>query len=245
MDKAILTCALTGVLTDPKQHPVPVTAQEMAAAAREAYNAGASIMHVHLRQQAPGMGRFPSWDPAVASEIDTAIREAYDVPLACGSDQRALRVQHGTGHTYLVHPTPTAPATPLRLLAHDEATGWCRYELDGVQKRVRAVWVGEELHLVIEAATHVFTEVSAWPNQGSGQDPSRGLSPVAGTVAQVLVKPGDTVTEGQPLLSIEAMKMEMWLSAQAPGVVKAVHAVPGEQVQAKALLIDIELTKDQ
>lgn len=76
MDKAILTCALTGVLTDPKQHPVPVTAQEMAAAAREAYNAGASIMHVHLRQQVPGMGRFPSWDPAVAAEIDTAIREA-------------------------------------------------------------------------------------------------------------------------------------------------------------------------
>ena len=75
MDKAILTCALTGVLTDPKQHPVPVTAQEMAAA-REAYNAGASIMHVHLRQQAPGMGRFPSWDPAVAAEIDTALREA-------------------------------------------------------------------------------------------------------------------------------------------------------------------------
>lgn len=76
MDKAILTCALTGVLTDPQQHPVPVTAQEMAAAAREAYDAGASIMHVHLRRQEPGMGRFPSWDPVVASEIDTAIREA-------------------------------------------------------------------------------------------------------------------------------------------------------------------------
>ena len=75
MDKAILTCALTGVLTDPAQHPVPVTAQQMAAAAREAYDAGASIMHVHLRRQEPGMGRFPSWDPAVAGEIDTAIRE--------------------------------------------------------------------------------------------------------------------------------------------------------------------------
>ncbi|MDI1257783.1 3-keto-5-aminohexanoate cleavage protein [Aquabacterium sp.] len=76
MDKAILTCALTGVLTDPAQHPVPVTASEMAAAAREAYDAGASIMHVHLRQQTPGMGRFPSWDPEVAAEIDTAIRAA-------------------------------------------------------------------------------------------------------------------------------------------------------------------------
>jgi len=76
MDKAILTCALTGVLTDPAQHPVPVTAQEMAAAACEAYNAGASIMHVHLRRQEPGMGRFPSWDPEVAATIDTAIRAA-------------------------------------------------------------------------------------------------------------------------------------------------------------------------
>ena len=34
MDKAILTCALTGVLTDPKQHPVPVTPAQMAAEAR-------------------------------------------------------------------------------------------------------------------------------------------------------------------------------------------------------------------
>jgi uncharacterized protein (DUF849 family) len=76
MDKAILTCALTGVLTDPAQHPVPVTAAQMAAAAKEAFDAGASIMHVHLRRQEPGMGRFPSWDPAVALEIDTAIRAA-------------------------------------------------------------------------------------------------------------------------------------------------------------------------
>ncbi len=46
-DKAIITCALTGVLTDPKQHPVPVTPGEMAAEARRAYDAGAAIMHVH------------------------------------------------------------------------------------------------------------------------------------------------------------------------------------------------------
>src|SRR5690606_444030 len=76
MDKAILTCALTGVLTNPKQHPVPVTPAQMAAAAREAFDAGASIMHVHLRQQTEGMGQYPTWDPDVAAEIDPAIREA-------------------------------------------------------------------------------------------------------------------------------------------------------------------------
>jgi uncharacterized protein (DUF849 family) len=75
-DKAILTCALTGVLTDPKQHPVPVTPDQMAASAREAYDAGASIMHVHLRQQGPGQGHLPSWDPEVAAEIVDAIRAA-------------------------------------------------------------------------------------------------------------------------------------------------------------------------
>lgn len=76
MDKAILTCALTGVLTDPKQHPVPVTPEQMAAEARDAFDAGASIMHVHLRSQEPGMGLMPSWDPDVAQAVCDAIRAA-------------------------------------------------------------------------------------------------------------------------------------------------------------------------
>ena len=76
MDQAILTCALTGVLTNPQQYPVPVTPAQMAAEARDAFNAGASIMHVHLRQQTPGMGHLPSWDPDVAADVVDAIRAA-------------------------------------------------------------------------------------------------------------------------------------------------------------------------
>ena len=75
-DKAILTCALTGVLTDPRQHPVPVTPAQMAAEARDAFNAGAAIMHVHLRQQGDGKGHLPSWDPDVAETVCNAIRDA-------------------------------------------------------------------------------------------------------------------------------------------------------------------------
>ena len=76
MDKAILTCALTGVLTNPSQHPVPVTPEQMAQEARDAFNAGASVMHVHLRQQEEGKGHLPSWDPEVAAAVVSAIREA-------------------------------------------------------------------------------------------------------------------------------------------------------------------------
>lgn len=75
-DKAILTCALTGVLTDPAQHPVPVSAAEMAREARSAFEAGASIVHVHVRRQEPGRGHLPSWEPEVAAEVCDAIRAA-------------------------------------------------------------------------------------------------------------------------------------------------------------------------
>ncbi len=75
-DKIAISCALTGVLTNPAQHPVPVTPEEMAASAKEAFDAGASIFHVHYRSQDPGMGMLPTWDVDVAGDIVDAIREA-------------------------------------------------------------------------------------------------------------------------------------------------------------------------
>jgi 3-keto-5-aminohexanoate cleavage enzyme len=74
-DKAILTCAVTGVLTNPKQHPVPVTIEEMAASCREAYDAGAAIVHLHFRRQEENFGHLPTWDPDVCGAIVDAVRE--------------------------------------------------------------------------------------------------------------------------------------------------------------------------
>jgi len=75
-NKVVVTCALTGVLTDPAQHHVPVTPEEMAREARAACDAGASVVHVHFRQQDAGKGHLPSWDPGIALEIAQAIRDA-------------------------------------------------------------------------------------------------------------------------------------------------------------------------
>ncbi|MEM6618190.1 MAG: 3-keto-5-aminohexanoate cleavage protein, partial [Pseudomonadota bacterium] len=99
MDKAIITCALNGVLTDPQRHPVPVTPEECAASASRAVEEGASIIHIHFRRQGPKDGHLPSWDPTVAAAIGAAIRDAcpgvilnattgtpgpdIDGPLAC------------------------------------------------------------------------------------------------------------------------------------------------------------------
>jgi 3-keto-5-aminohexanoate cleavage enzyme len=76
MEKVVITCAVTGVLTDPRHHPVPVTPEEMARSAREAYDAGASVIHMHFRQQGPSKGHLMCWDPLVAVEIADAVRAA-------------------------------------------------------------------------------------------------------------------------------------------------------------------------
>ena len=76
MDKAIITCAVTGVLTDPKQHPVPVSVEEMARSCKEAYDAGAAVVHLHFRRQEPGLGHLPTWDPEVCAAICDAVRSA-------------------------------------------------------------------------------------------------------------------------------------------------------------------------
>jgi 3-keto-5-aminohexanoate cleavage enzyme len=75
-DKVVVTAALNGVLTDPAKFDIPVTPDEMATAASEAYDAGASVVHVHFRDQRPGKGHLPSWEPKDAKAISDAIREA-------------------------------------------------------------------------------------------------------------------------------------------------------------------------
>lgn len=72
-----MTASLNGVLTDPAKFPeVPVTPAELAAAAKECRDEGASVVHIHFRDQRPGKGHLPSWDPAVARDCVAAIREA-------------------------------------------------------------------------------------------------------------------------------------------------------------------------
>jgi 3-methylcrotonyl-CoA carboxylase alpha subunit len=66
------------------------------------------------------------------------------------------------------------------------------------------------------------------------------LSPMPGKIIAVEVSQGQTVTKGQKLLTLEAMKMEHTLVAPFDGVVAELSAVAGAQVQVEALLARIE-----
>ncbi|WP_317055533.1 pyruvate carboxylase [Roseovarius rhodophyticola] len=65
-------------------------------------------------------------------------------------------------------------------------------------------------------------------------------APMPGVVATVGINPGQSVSTGDLLLTIEAMKMETGLHAERDAVVKAVHVQAGSQIDAKDLLIEFE-----
>ncbi len=82
--KIAITCALNGVLTNPKTHPVPVTPEQMAQQAREVFEAGATVVHCHFRAQGVDQGHLASWDPKVAKDIVDAIRaEVPEMIINC------------------------------------------------------------------------------------------------------------------------------------------------------------------
>jgi 3-methylcrotonyl-CoA carboxylase alpha subunit len=65
----------------------------------------------------------------------------------------------------------------------------------------------------------------------------RLTAPMPGKIVQVLARAGDTVTRGQPILILEAMKMEHTIAAPADGVVDAINYAAGELVEEGAALI--------
>ena len=65
-------------------------------------------------------------------------------------------------------------------------------------------------------------------------------SPMAGTILTVLVKPGDTVSQGKGVVVLEAMKMENQIAAPAAGTVKSVEVAEGDTVTEGQVLVVLE-----
>jgi len=66
------------------------------------------------------------------------------------------------------------------------------------------------------------------------------VAPMPGVITKVMVVVGEEVAKGQPLVALEAMKMEHLIRAPRAGRVKKVAASPGQMVQAGAVLVELE-----
>ena len=113
-------------------------------------------------------------------------------------------------------------------------------EIHDRRERVRVTRAGD--HLVIQApGGNVDFRVHPRFAPPESEAPSGGhVAPMPGKVIDVRVKAGDTVTAGQTLVLLEAMKMEHPITAALDGVVAEVRVSVGEQVENGALLLVVE-----
>ncbi|WP_319824321.1 pyruvate carboxylase [Thalassovita sp.] len=93
---------------------------------------------------------------------------------------------------------------------------------------------------VIRVPNRLIKSTTAVRPKAETGNPNHIGAPMPGVVASVAVTQGQKVSEGDLLLTIEAMKMETGIHAEHAGVVKALHVTPGAQIDAKDLLVEIE-----
>jgi 3-methylcrotonyl-CoA carboxylase alpha subunit len=150
--------------------------------------------------------------------------------------QRRQIVAHYRGGGYLLD---LPEGRSVSASARPAPGGSIDVELDG--RRTRATVVHRAGELMVFAGGANYRLKLEKPMAVEDEDPSgRLVSPLPGSVIEVLVNSGETVNKGQALMIIEAMKMEHTISAPRRGTVKQLYFSKGEQVAEGAQLLDFE-----
>ena len=121
------------------------------------------------------------------------------------------------------------------------------YEATNNGKQFSIAAVKHRGKFLIDIDARLF-EVSESGQEEFGADSSahaaekdKVYAPMPGKMVKLLVKVGDRVSEKQPLMIVEAMKMENQVNSPAAGIVKAVNASVGDQVDTVSAIIELDL----
>jgi len=160
-----------------------------------------------------------------------------------------LELQHGTdthlldvrreGETWRV--TLDEAADPIEILSvHEDEIAFAR---DGARGRAWVARRGAERLVFLDGVVHTLRladddEAEDTDDMGGGGPNVTAKMP--GTVVKVLVAEGDAVAEGDPLLIMEAMKMETEIASPLNGRVAKVHAAAGQVLAAGEPLLDLD-----
>jgi 3-methylcrotonyl-CoA carboxylase alpha subunit len=126
----------------------------------------------------------------------------------------------------------------IRAIGERRPDGTLSVVLDGVRGRATVLDHGSETAVFLAGENWQLIEIDPLAAH-EGDDPGAGrlTAPMPGRVTQLLVGAGDAVRRGEPLMIIEAMKMEHTVAAPVDGIVDAVRFSVGDLVEEGAELI--------
>ncbi|BCO40206.1 acetyl/propionyl-CoA carboxylase subuit alpha [Mycobacterium paraintracellulare] len=205
-----------------------------AAAVRLSAIAAALADAARNRALAPVLGAIPSgW---------RNLRSGYQVKTYGDDDGNEHRIQYRFDRTRLVLPddpsvqlvSATAKAVVLRTDGVDHHFSVRRY--DPSDSDVYVDSARGPVHLIA---------LPRFPEPGSTVEKGSLVAPMPGNVIRLGAAIGDTVTAGQPLIWLEAMKMEHTITAPVDGVLAELEVKTGQQVEVGAVLARVEAPQSE
>ncbi|MFI8510300.1 acetyl/propionyl/methylcrotonyl-CoA carboxylase subunit alpha [Streptomyces sp. NPDC085460] len=185
-------------------------------------------------------------DGAGHAAVAAALAEAARNAGRFGGGWRNVRSQDET-RTYGEHEVRYRPArdggfevlAPEGVRAVAAAPGRVRLEAGGVVRDFEVAAYGDG---TVHVGPHRLAARPRFTDPRERTLPGSLLAPMPGTVVRLAdgLAVGDRVEAGQPLLWLEAMKMEHRVTAPASGTLTALHAAPGRQVEVGALLAVVQ-----
>lgn len=118
--------------------------------------------------------------------------------------------------------------------------------INGMRSEIAVVKHKGVYYIDIDSVLLEVQEVSDATFSGAsgdhGGEKDKVFAPMPGKIVKIMVEVGDEVDEKQPLVIVEAMKMENQVNSRAKGKVKAVNFAAGDQVDTESPIIELELS---
>ncbi|WP_344337589.1 biotin carboxylase N-terminal domain-containing protein [Brevibacterium salitolerans] len=137
-----------------------------------------------------------------------------------------------------VNPESLPAGADIRVVA--AAPGSVRLSVDGVERRYAVSRRGRSVMVSSPAGALRLEEAPRYTDPSAVAAPGSLLAPMPGTVLRVGAEVGQTVSAGQPIVWLEAMKMEHTISSDADGVLVELRVSAGDQVDVGTMLAVIE-----
>ena len=185
-------------------------------ATRVAATAAALAQACVNRRDARVLGSLPSGWRNLASDYQS---KTY---VDAAGEEIVVRYRDVRGTVEL----PDLPGTEVVSATPDEVV----LATSGVSRRYRVRVHGDAVNVDWPGAAAAFQRAPRYVDPAAQERPGSLLAPMPGSVIRVAVAQGDRVTAGQPLLWLEAMKMEHTISAPADGIVSVLAVEPGRQL---------------